>query len=83
MKELDRITVDPEICLGQPTIRGMRITVSIILKSIASGMSKKEILEAYPELEDEDIVQALKYAAWLSSEKIKIVPLKGASGANT
>jgi uncharacterized protein (DUF433 family) len=77
MKELDRITVDPEICLGQPTIRGMRITVSVILKQIANGMTTKEILEAYPELEEEDITQALKYAVWLSSEKAKPIPLRG------
>lgn len=78
MKELDRITVDPEICLGQPTIRGMRITVSVILKQIASGMTTQEILKAYPELEEEDIIQALKYAAWLSSEKTRLIPIKGA-----
>lgn len=83
MKELDRITVDPEICLGQPTIRGMRITVSVILKQVASGMTKEEILKAYPELEEEDIVQALKYAAWLSSEKARPIPLKGARSAQT
>ena len=81
MKELDRITIDPEICLGQPTIRGMRITVSVILKMIASGMTTEEILKAYPELEKEDIVQAIKYAAWLSSEKTKIIPLKGVPSA--
>ena len=83
MKELDRITVDPEVCLGQPTIRGMRITVSVILKQIASGMTTQEILKAYTELEEEDIVQALQYAAWLSSEKARPVPLKGAKGAQT
>ena len=81
MKELDRITVNPEICLGQPTIRGMRITVSVILKQIATGMKKEEILKAYPELEEEDIIQSLKYAAWLSSEKIKFIPFKGVEGA--
>lgn len=81
MKELDRITVNPEICLGQPTIRGMRITVSVILKQIATGMKKEEILKAYPELEEEDIIQSLRYAAWLSSEKIKFIPLKGVEGA--
>jgi uncharacterized protein (DUF433 family) len=79
MKELDRITVDPEICLGQATIRGMRITVSTILKQVASGMTIKEIVKAYPELEEEDVVQALKYAAWLSSEKTRPIPLKGAT----
>jgi len=81
VKELDRITVDPEICLGQPTIRGMRITVSVILKQIATGMKTEEILKAYPELEEEDIIQSLKYAAWLSSEKTKFIPLKGVEGA--
>jgi uncharacterized protein (DUF433 family) len=76
-KELDRITVDPEICLGQPIIRGMRITISVILKQIANGMTTQEILKAYPELEEGDITQALKYAAWLSSEKAKPIPLRG------
>ena len=78
MKELDRITIDPEVCLGQPTIRGMRITVSVILKLVAGGMTRREIMKAYPELEEEDIVQALKYAAWLSSEEAKPISLKGA-----
>jgi uncharacterized protein (DUF433 family) len=77
MAQLERITIDPEICLGQPTIRGMRITVSLILKHVAAGMSTKEILEAYPELEVEDIRQALYYAAWLSSDKAKPLPMKG------
>ena len=81
MKELDRITVNPRICLGQPTIRGMRITVSVILKQIAGGMTIKDILNDYPELEKEDIIQALKFAAWLSSEKIRILPAKGVAGA--
>jgi uncharacterized protein (DUF433 family) len=81
MKQLDRITIDPEICLGQPTIRGTRITVSIILKQVASGMSAKEILAAYPELEEEDVSQSLHYAAWLSSEKTKSLPIKGAASA--
>jgi uncharacterized protein (DUF433 family) len=81
MKELDRITIDPEICLGQPTIRGMRITVSVILKQIANGMTTKEILKAYPELEEKDIIQSLKYAAWLATEKAKAIPLKRTAGA--
>ena len=70
MKELDRITVDPEVCLGQPTIRGMRITVSVILKQIAGGMTSEEILKAYPELEKEDIAQTLKYAAGRAPDQI-------------
>jgi uncharacterized protein (DUF433 family) len=59
LNQLDRITINPQICLGQPTIRGMRITVAFILKLLASKLSIEEILAAYPELEDEDIRQAL------------------------
>lgn len=57
MEKLDRITINPNICLGQPTIRGMRITVSVILKMLAAGRSVKDVLEAYPELEAEDFRQ--------------------------
>ncbi len=71
---LERITVDPNICLGQPTIRGTRITVSVILKMLAAGKSVQEILEAYPELEEEDVRQALEYAAWVVSEQVRLVP---------
>jgi uncharacterized protein (DUF433 family) len=74
MERLNRITVNPNVCLGQPTIRGMRITVSIILKMLASGKSVQEVLEAYPELEAEDVHQALQYAAWVVSEEIHMVP---------
>jgi uncharacterized protein (DUF433 family) len=76
-KVLNRITVNPKICLGQPTIRGMRITVSIILKQIASGMTIQEILDAYPELEREDIQQVLSYASWLASERVRFTSRKG------
>jgi len=78
MAMLDRITVDPCVCLGQPTIRGLRITVSFVVKLVASGMTTAEIVAAYPELEAEDIAQALKYAAWASSERMKLMPVKGA-----
>ena len=67
--KLDRITVDPEIMGGQPCIRGLRMPVSLIIKLIASGKTAKEILDDYPELEEDDIKQALQYAAWTVSEK--------------
>lgn len=67
-KPFNRITVNPEVCMGQPTIRGMRITVAFVLKLLASGMSHEEILKAYPELKEEDILQAIEYAAWLAGE---------------
>ncbi|HEY7215669.1 MAG TPA: DUF433 domain-containing protein [Thermoanaerobaculia bacterium] len=69
MEKLDRIQINPEVCLGQPTIRGMRITVSFVLKMLANGHSVQEILEFYPFLEEEDIRQALQYAAWLASDQ--------------
>ena len=67
-KPFDRITVNPEVCMGQTTIRGMRITVAFVLKLLASGMTHEEILKAYSELEEEDIRQAIEYAAWLAGE---------------
>lgn len=69
MAQLDRITINPNVCLGQPTVRGMRITVGFILKLLASKLSISEILEAYPELEEEDIQQALNYATWAVSDR--------------
>jgi len=74
---LDRITIDPEVCMGLPTIRGLRITVAFILKQLASGMTVSDILQAYPELEDEDVRQAVQYAAWLAGEATRPLPTVG------
>jgi uncharacterized protein (DUF433 family) len=65
----ERITVNPEVMVGKPTIRGMRITVEQILKSLAAGLSVKDLLEDYPELEKEDIKVALLYASELVEEE--------------
>ena len=62
MSQLDRITISPEICLGQPTVRGIRVTVAFIVKMVSNGHSVAEILEWYPFLEEEDIRQAVEYA---------------------
>ena len=59
---LDRITSDPELCGGRPTIRGLRIRVTDILAMLAAGASRSDILRDYPYLEDEDISAALEYA---------------------
>lgn len=66
---LERITVDPEICQGQPCIRGLRITLVFILKLLALGKTPQQIVADYPELEIEDIHEAIQYAAWLASER--------------
>lgn len=60
---LQRITIDPEKCGGRPCVRGLRIRVQDIIGLLASGASRKEILEDYPYLEDDDISAALEYAA--------------------
>lgn len=66
----DRITFDKKIMGGRACIRGMRISVSLIVSLIAHGMSEPKILLEYPDLEPEDIHQALKYAAWLTEEEV-------------
>ena len=68
MLELERITYDPNVMSGRACIRGMRVTVSLVLNLVANGMSTEEITEAYPYLEPEDIGQSLRYAAWLAEK---------------
>jgi len=70
MKAFDRITFDPKIMGGRACIRGMRIAVSVIVGQIAHGASFEEILKGYPDLEREDIQQAVEYAAWLAQEEV-------------
>lgn len=70
MKQFDRITFDPNVMSGRACIRGMRVTVSLVLNLIANGMSTEKIIEAYPYLEEEDITQSLRYAAWLAEESV-------------
>jgi uncharacterized protein (DUF433 family) len=61
--QLDRITFDPQVMGGRATIRGMRVTVALVLNLVANGMTTGEILAAYPYLEAEDIREALQYGA--------------------
>ncbi len=75
MGQFDRITFDNQIMGGRATIRGMRVTVSLILNLVANEMSVGEILAAYPYLEAEDIRQALQYGAWLAEEQVDLLPL--------
>ena len=68
MLGFDRITFDPNILGGKACIRGMRISVSLIVNLVANGMTAPQIVAEYPDLEEEDIAQALKYAAWASDD---------------
>lgn len=71
---LDRIQIDPAICHGKPTVRGLRYPGELILDLLSAGMSHEEILDDYPDLEREDILAVLEYAARLSRIK-RIDPL--------
>ena len=71
MPDLDRITFDPHLMGGRACIRGMRITASLVINLLANGLQPEEIVAAYPDLELEDIHQALRYAAWLAEEQVQ------------
>lgn len=72
MNQLERITIDPEVCHGKPCIRGMRWPVEVIIDMLGSGMTTEEILEDHPELEREDILASLNFAKlYLSGRSLK------------
>jgi len=71
----DDISIDPNICHGKACIKNTRVLVSVILDSLAEGMSHKEILEDYPTLQEKHIKTALKYGAILAREEV--LPLRG------
>jgi uncharacterized protein (DUF433 family) len=70
MDQLDRITRNPAVMGGKACIRGMRVTVGMIVGQIGSGCSVDDLLADYPYLEREDVMQALRYAAWLAEERV-------------
>ncbi|MDY0167353.1 MAG: DUF433 domain-containing protein [Thermoguttaceae bacterium] len=74
--QIDRITHDPAVMGGKPCIRGMRITAGTILGLLASGNSRERILQAYPNLEPEDIDAVLAYAAWRLEEREESLVVK-------
>lgn len=71
---LNKITINPDICNGKPTIRGMRITVKTILEYLAAGESIDNILKAYPILEKEDVAAALQYASAILDKNLASSP---------
>jgi uncharacterized protein (DUF433 family) len=69
MSDFPRITRDPNVMGGKACIRGMRVTVGMILGNLSSGVSVDRLLELYPYLERDDVFEALRYGAWLASER--------------
>ncbi len=78
MLGFDRITFDKNVMGGRACIRGMRVTVALIVNLAANGMTVDQINAAYPYLEPEDVWQALRYAAWLAEETIQPLELAAA-----
>ena len=76
MEKLTRITFDPNVMGGRPCIRGLRVTAGTIVGLVATGYTAADILKAYPYLENEDINEALAYAAW-RAEEIEIPLISG------
>lgn len=74
MSPFDRITHNAEVMGGKACIRGMRVTVGMIVGQIGAGHSIDELLAEYPYLEREDILQALRYAAWLAEDREVVLP---------
>ena len=75
MVAFERITFDQKVMGGKACIRGMRVTVSLVINLVANGMNTEEIIEAYPYLQPDDIRQALRFAAWLSEETVHPIEL--------
>ncbi len=69
MNDFPRITQDPAVMGGKPCIRGLRVTVGMIVGQIGAGRSIDDLLAAYPYLESEDVMEALRYAAWRAQER--------------
>ena len=76
---LERISIDPRVCFGKPTVRGTRIWVSLILDLLAGGMSMGELLEEYPQLTTEDIRAAIAYGAEMSRDRYVVLPIEVAA----
>lgn len=69
MTQFDRIGHDPKVMGGKPTIRGMRVTVGMVVGLIGAGRTIEQVLADYPYLEREDVLQALRYAAWRAEDR--------------
>ena len=74
MNNIERITVDPNICHGKACVRGTRIHVSVIMDNLSAGKTYDEIIEAYPSLTIEDIRASVSYAAILTKERVISLP---------
>ena len=75
MEKFDRITFDVNVMGGRACIRGLRVTIALILNLVSNGMTAKDIVKEYPYLEEEDVRQSLQYAAWLADETVQTLEM--------
>ncbi len=71
---LERVTIDADVCHGQPCIRGTRVLVTVLLDALAAGMSTDEIIRHYPTVAPDDVRAAAAYGAWLAKQEIHALP---------
>jgi uncharacterized protein (DUF433 family) len=71
---LGLISIDPEVCHGQPCVRGTRVLVTTVLDALASGLSAAEVVRHYPTLTEEGVRAALAYGAWLAKQEVHLLP---------
>lgn len=74
MSYTNRVVINPNLMLGKPVIKGTRITVELILRKLAEGMTQDQVLAAYPSLSNEDVYAALTYASDLIANEEVIIP---------
>lgn len=77
MSRLERVVSDPAVCHGQPTVRGLRYPVAVLLELLSSGLTIEDVLEDYPDLEREDVLAALEFGA-MTAGRSRTVPLGAA-----
>lgn len=71
---LGLISIDPDVCHGQPCVRGTRVLVTVVLDALAAGMTPEEIVGEYPTLTVEGVRAALAYGAWLAKQEVHLLP---------
>lgn len=71
---LELISIDPQVCHGQPCIKGTRVLVTVILDTLAAGLSPQEIVQHHPTLTDQGVRAAAAYGAWLAKQEIHLLP---------
>lgn len=71
---LSLISIDPEVCHGQPCVKGTRVLVTVVLDALAAGMAPEAVVQHYPTLTEEGVRAALAYGAWLAKQEVHLLP---------